>query len=102
MLNILGGIICNSRKVANEYELLDAFAKELGSHLVHFVPRSPVVTRAEINKKTVIEFDEQAEQADEYRQLAKCIDENDEFVIPKPMSQEKLEEIMMEFGLNDL
>lgn len=98
----LGGIICNSRKVANEYELLDAFAKELGSHLVHFVPRSPMVTRAEINKKTVIEFDAQAEQADEYRKLAKCIDDNDKFVIPKPMSQEKLEEIMMEFGLNDL
>ncbi|WP_278327016.1 nitrogenase iron protein [Clostridium acidisoli] len=98
----LGGIICNSRKVSNEYELLDAFAKELGSQLIHFVPRSPVVTKAEINKKTVIDFDPKAEQADEYRTLAQRIDNNKLFVIPKPMTQERLEEIMMEFGLNDL
>ena len=35
----LGGIICNSRKVDNEYELLKAFAEELGSQMIHFVPR---------------------------------------------------------------
>ena len=98
----LGGIICNSRKVANEYELLDAFAKELGSQLIHFVPRSPMVTKAEINKKTVIDFDPKSEQADEYRELARKIDENQLFVIPKPMTQERLEEILVQYGLNDL
>ncbi|MFT8314062.1 MAG: nitrogenase iron protein [Clostridium sp.] len=98
----LGGIICNSRKVANEYELLDAFAKELGSQLIHFVPRSPMVTKAEINKKTVIDFDPKSEQADEYRELARKIDENELFVIPKPMTQERLEEILVQYGLNDL
>ncbi|MDP4177314.1 MAG: nitrogenase iron protein, partial [Bacillota bacterium] len=97
----LGGVICNSRKVANELELLEAFAKELGSQLIHFVPRSPSVTKAEINKKTVIDFDPEAEQADEYRELARKVDENKMFVIPKPMTQERLEEILMEFGLND-
>ncbi|WP_010240511.1 nitrogenase iron protein [Clostridium arbusti] len=97
----LGGIICNSRKVENEYELLDAFAKELGSQLIHFVPRSPMVTKAEINKQTVIQFDPKAEQAEEYRQLASKIDGNDMFVVPKPMSQEKLEEILMQYGLVD-
>ena len=97
----LGGIICNSRKVANEYELLDAFAKELGSQLIHFVPRSPMVTKAEINKKTVIDFDPEADQAKEYRKLAQHIDDNDMFVIPKPMTQERLEEILMEYGLAD-
>jgi nitrogenase iron protein NifH len=97
----LGGIICNSRKVANEYELLDNFAKELGSQLIHFVPRSPMVTKAEINKKTVIDYDPTAEQADEYRMLAKKVDDNDMFVIPKPMSQDRLEELLMAYGLND-
>ena len=97
----LGGIICNSRKVANEYELLDAFAKELGSQLIYFVPRSPMVTKAEINKKTVIDYDPECDQAQEYRNLAKKIDENDMFVIPKPMNQERLEAILMEYGLND-
>ncbi|WP_446898129.1 nitrogenase iron protein [Clostridium sp. LBM24168] len=97
----LGGIICNSRKVANEYELLDAFAKKLGSQLIYFVPRSPEVTKAEINKQTVIQYDPKAKQADEYRALAKAIDGNDMFVIPKPMAQEDLEAIMMEYGLMD-
>lgn len=97
----LGGIICNSRKVDNEEKLLSAFAGELGSQLIHFVPRDNIVQRAEINKKTVIDFDPQAPQADEYRELARRIDGNDMFVIPKPMVQDRLEELMMEFGILD-
>ncbi|OPJ61916.1 nitrogenase iron protein [Clostridium oryzae] len=97
----LGGIICNSRKVDREHELLEAFAKELGSQLIHFVPRDNVVQRAEIHKQTVIQFDSEAAQADEYRALAKAINENDMFVIPKPMSQDRLESILMEYGLMD-
>jgi nitrogenase iron protein NifH len=97
----LGGIICNSRKVDNEDQLLKAFAGELGSQLIHFVPRDNIVQRAEINKKTVIDFEPQASQADEYRKLAENIDGNDMFVIPKPMVQDRLEELMMEFGILD-
>ncbi len=98
----IGGIICNSRKVDGERGLLDAFAKELGSQLIHFVPRDNMVQRAEIHKKTVIEFDPTANQAEEYRQLAKAIDGNDMFVVPKPMSTERLEEILMEHGIMDI
>lgn len=95
----LGGIICNSRKVDNEFELMKAFAGELGSQLIHFVPRDNIVQRAEINKKTVIDYDPRAGQADEYRNLAKNIDGNDMFVVPEPMVQDRLEELMMEFGI---
>jgi nitrogenase iron protein NifH len=98
----LGGIICNSRKVDNEYELLRAFAEELGSQLIHFVPRDNIVQRAEINRKTVIDFDPAAEQANEYRALAKNIDGNQMFVIPRPMSQDRLEELMMSYGILDM
>lgn len=94
----LGGIICNSRKVDNELEMLQAFAKELGTQLIHFVPRDNVVQRAEINKQTVIQYNPKENQADEYRTLAKNIDDNDMFIIPKPMSQDRLEEILMEYG----
>lgn len=97
----LGGIICNSRNVDREIELLRAFAKELGTQLIHYVPRDNVVQRAEINRKTVIEYEPQARQADEYRQLARNIQENKNFVIPTPMAQERLEEILLEFGLMD-
>jgi nitrogenase iron protein NifH len=98
----LGGIICNSRKVDGEKELLEAFAKELGSQLIYFVPRDNVVQRAEINKKTVIDFDPTHIQADAYRGLATAVDENEMFVIPKPMKQERLEEILMEHGILDI
>jgi nitrogenase iron protein NifH len=95
----LGGIICNSRKVDNELEMLTAFAEELGSQLIHFVPRDNMVQHAVINKKTVIEYDPSHVQAEEYRTLARAIDNNKLFVIPKPMTQDRLEEILMEHGL---
>jgi nitrogenase iron protein NifH len=97
----LGGIICNSRNVDRELDLLKAFAKELGTQLIHFVPRDNIVQRAEIRKKTVIEFDPESAQANEYRQLAKAIENNKNFVIPTPMTQERLEEILVEYGLYD-
>ncbi|SDP54797.1 nitrogenase iron protein [Selenomonas ruminantium] len=97
----LGGIICNSRNVDREIELLRAFAEELGTQLIHFVPRDNIVQHAEINKKTVIEYKPDAHQADEYRQLAQKIEENELFVIPKPMTQDRLEEILLEYGLMD-
>lgn len=97
----LGGIICNSRNVDREIELLKAFSEELGTQLIHFVPRNNVVQRAEIRRKTVIEYDPENIQADEYRELAKKIEANEKFVIPKPMTQERLEEILIEYGLMD-
>jgi len=98
----LGGIICNSRNVDHEKDLLRAFAKELGTQLIHFVPRNNIVQRAEIKRKTVIEYSPEAEQADEYRKLAEKIENNQMFTIPTPMDQERLEEIMLEYGLMDL
>ncbi len=97
----LGGIICNSRNVDRELDLLKAFSAELGTQLIHFVPRDNIVQRAEIRKKTVIDFDPESAQAEVYRQLADAIEHNTQFVIPKPMTQERLEEILVEYGLFD-
>ena len=73
----------------------------LGSQLIYFVPRDNEVQRAEIKKKTVIDHDPNHPQAQEYRNLALAIENNTQFVIPKPMTQERLEEILIEFGLMD-
>ncbi|MBQ1894504.1 MAG: nitrogenase iron protein [Clostridiales bacterium] len=97
----LGGLICNSRNVDREKDLLTAFAKELNTQLIYFVPRNNVVQRAEINRKTVIEYEPKSSQADEYRALARAIDKNTMFTIPTPMTQERLEEILLEYGLMD-
>jgi nitrogenase iron protein NifH len=97
----LGGLICNSRKVDREEELITAFAKELGTQMIYFLPRDNMVQKAEIHRKTVIDFDPKAPQADHYRNLAKAIDENEMFVVPKPLPIEKLEKLLMEYGLFD-
>ncbi|WP_182188107.1 nitrogenase iron protein [Pectinatus frisingensis] len=96
----LGGLICNSRKVDGEAELVEAVAKELGTQMIHFVPRDNMVQRAEINRQTVIQFDPSCGQADEYRTLANKIDGNDMFIIPKPLTQDRLEQLLMEHGLD--
>lgn len=98
----LGGIICNSRNVDREIDLLRAFAKELGTQLIYLVPRDNIVQHAEIRKKTVIQYKPDSAQAQEYRNLAQAIEKNDLFVIPQPMTQDRLEEILVEFGLMDI
>jgi nitrogenase iron protein NifH len=97
----LGGLICNSRKVDREDELIGALAEKLGTQMIHFVPRDNMVQRAEINKKTVIDFDPTVNQADEYRKLAAAIEKNTRFVIPKPLDISELEKLLMEFGIAD-
>ena len=95
----LGGLICNSRKVDNEKEMIEAFAARLGTKMVHFLPRDNDVQRAEINKQTVIEWNPEVPQADEYRTLARNIDGNDMFVVPKPLQIPELESLLLDFGL---
>lgn len=97
----LGGLICNSRKTDREDELIMALAEKLGTQMIHFVPRDNMVQRAEINKKTVIDYDASVGQAEEYRKLARAIEANQKFVIPKPLAIEELEKLLMEFGIAD-
>ncbi len=97
----LGGLICNSRKTDREDELIMALAEKLGTQMIHFVPRDNMVQRAEINKKTVIDYDASVNQAEEYRKLARAIENNEKFVIPKPLAIEELEKLLMEFGIAD-
>ncbi|MHB1323932.1 MAG: nitrogenase iron protein [Coriobacteriia bacterium] len=95
----LGGLICNSRMTDREYDLIDALARKLNTQLIHFVPRDNEVQRAELRRQTVIEYNPEHTQADEYRELARKIAENENLVIPTPISQDELEELLMEFGI---
>jgi len=95
----LGGIICNSRKVDNEQNMIEEFAKILGTQMIHFVPRDNMVQRAEIHRKTVIEFEPAHNQANEYRTLARKIHDNKNLVIPKPLEMQALEDLLIGFGI---
>jgi nitrogenase iron protein NifH len=79
--------------------MIEELARQIGTQMIHFLPRDNDVQRAEINKKTVIEWNPAVPQADEYRKLARAIDNNRMFVIPKPLTMPELEALLMEFGL---
>jgi nitrogenase iron protein NifH len=91
----LGGLICNSRMVDNERELVEEFAAALNTHMIHFMPRDNIVQHAEFRRKTVIEYSPDCPQADEYRALARAIDENTSFTVPTPLSNDELEALML-------
>ena len=96
----LGGLICNSRQTDLEIELAEAMAAKLGTTLIHFVPRDNIVQHAELRRQTVIQYDPESKQANEYRTLAKNIHENKgKGVIPTPISMDELEDMLMEFGI---
>ncbi len=95
----LGGLICNSRNCDREAEMIEEFARRLGTQMIHFVPRDNDVQRAEINRKTVIDWDPNCNQAAEYRTLANNIDQNTMRVIPSPLKIDELEQLLVEFGL---
>ncbi len=95
----LGGLICNSRNTDREDELIMALADKLGTQMIHFIPRENEVQRAELRRQTVIQYNPEHAQADEYRTLAQKIAENTNFVIPTPISMDELEALLMEFGI---
>ena len=66
-----------------------------------FMMKNNIVQHAEIRKQTVIQYKPDSSQAEEYRKLADAIIENEDFTIPTPMTQERLEEILLEYGLMD-
>lgn len=95
----LGGLICNSRKVDNEANMIEEFAKKLGTQMIHFVPRDNMVQHAEINRMTVIDYAPEHQQANEYRSLATKIDGNSMHVIPTPLTIQELEDLLIGFGI---
>ncbi len=97
----LGGIICNSRNVDGEAELLEDFCAKIGTQMLHFVPRDNIVQKAEFNKQSVVEFNEECNQAMEYKTLAEKIINNNNFVIPEPMTMDELEDLVVKYGLID-
>ena len=96
---LLAGLICNSRNTDREDELIMELAAKMGTQMIHFVPRDNVVQRAEIRRMTCIEYDPNAKQSDEYRELARKIIENKKLVIPTPITMDELEDLLMEFGI---
>lgn len=84
----LAGVICNSSGDEQlEKGVLSEFAQALGSQLIHFVPRSPVIQVCEVESQTVLEHSPQSAEAEVFRQLAQQVMDNDRPVIPTPVEE---------------
>lgn len=84
----LAGVICNSSGDEQlEKGVLAEFAQTLGSQLIHFVPRSPVIQACEVECQTVLEHSPQSAEAEVFRQLAQQVMDNDRPVIPTPVEE---------------
>ena len=76
---------------------MEEFAQKLNTRLLYFVPRNNLVQHAELQRKTVIEHAPESSQADEYRALARTLDENTEFSVPTPISNDELEALLLKY-----
>ncbi len=69
----LRGLILNAKGVEKEKELVNKAAAEIGTEVVQYIPRDPIVQKAENDGKTVVEaFPTSALTAD-YLELAKIV-----------------------------
>lgn len=91
--NHLHGVICNSRIAENEEAIVSAFAQELGSELLAFIPKDPIVQSCERAGYSVIEKQPDSEIAGVYRKLARAIMDRDNACEPQPLTDARLREL---------
>jgi len=87
---LLGGIIGNSITNSAQKEMINDFSEKTNSGVIQYVPRSPTVTKCELDGMTTIEGAPDSEQAEVYRELARKVISNDKKYIPKPFDIDDL------------
>jgi len=89
----LGGIICNARNTPGERELVETFARAVGSQVVAYIPRDEIVQHAELHTQTVIQFAPDSPQAGVYLSMADAVLTNTLFSVPGFLEMTELEEM---------
>ncbi len=71
----LGGLIFNAKNIEDEDRLVETAAGEMGTAVIHKIPRDGATQRAEAHGKTVAEAFPESAMAGEYRVLAEKLTE---------------------------
>lgn len=87
---LLGGIIANSITKTSQRDMIDDFSGKTDTEVIEYVPRSPTVTRCELDGVTTIEGAPDSKQAEVYRELARKVIDNKNAYIPKPFEADDL------------
>ena len=88
----LSGIVCNCRNVDNEEQIVNDFAKKIGT-----IHRSNLIQDAELDAKTVVEIYPESAEAQEYMTLASSIMKNKNVSTLEPMDDEEFEEFFKSY-----
>lgn len=94
----LGGVICNSRNADREKELAEEFSNRIGSKLIGYIPKDPLVQSCERDGFSVLEKAPASEIAATYRQLAKDLLANDARVKAAPLDDDRLRELSKKYS----
>lgn len=93
----LSGIVCNCKNVNREVEIVEEFAKKIGTDVIGVINRSDLIQESELDAKTVVEKYPESKETEEYINLASNILENQKVSTPEPMEDEELENFFKSF-----
>ena len=90
----LAGLIYNGRSGRDDMDVAKKLAKAVGTEVVSGIPMSEDISRAELERKTVVEMYPDSDAAQSFRILAeKMIKGSSSRCIPTPLSDDELEEL---------
>jgi nitrogenase iron protein NifH len=89
----LGGVICNSRALENEKDLVANFAERINSSMIYFIKKDSRIPKHERYAKTVVEAEPESDIAKEYETLAGKIIDNKNLTVPIPLNFQELIEL---------
>ena len=94
----LCGIVLNERSSTVNSAMVEAISNMIGTQVVGNIPMSKEISKAEINRKTVVEMFPNTEISSRFRTLAQSILENTHRCVPAPITDEELEEICLKMS----
>ncbi|MFQ6051637.1 MAG: ArsA-related P-loop ATPase [Candidatus Hydrothermarchaeota archaeon] len=92
---LLGGLIYNSRDVPNGLEISKKFAKKIGTDILGEIPRSNLILKGDIQRKTVFEAFPDSDIVERFKELTHNIMKSSP-TTPKPLSYEELEDLAIQ------
>lgn len=94
----LAGLVANMKNEKADKRLLARFAKRIGTKILGYLPRDPVVAEAELQRIPVIDLDRGAKISRAIRRLGKVIMQTGrkDSSIPSPMSDDEFDAWMNE------
>ncbi|HOU54979.1 MAG TPA: AAA family ATPase [Myxococcota bacterium] len=96
----LAGLVVNRRSNTASTEMLDRFARRLGTRILEVIERDPRIQEAETEQQTILEYAPDAPASRSIARLGQTLLEidPDQVALPSPMSEEEFFEFLRSDG----